>query len=119
MSRRTGPRSLASRIEESTAASKQKPDAQEPEIQMLRFQPLARHKHVEQFLGLSANTVDRLIREGGLRCIRLGPGALGFDLEAVSDWALRRRLQALKIQEEEQQTDKPIERSRKEIKAPS
>ena len=117
MSRRTGPRSLASRIEESTAASKQKPDAQEPEIQMLRFQPLARHKHVEQFLGLSANTVDRLIREEGLPCIRLGPGAIRFDLEAVREWALRRQLQALKIQEEEQQTDRPIERPRKEIKA--
>jgi len=60
-----------------------------------------------------------LIREEGLPCIRLGPGALRFDLEAVREWALRRQLQALKIQEEEQQTDKPIERPRKEIKAPS
>src|SRR5438128_101843 len=99
MSRRNGHRSLASSIEESTAAkSKHKP--QEPEIQSLGFQPLARHKHVEQFLDVSANTVDRLIREEGLPCIRLGPGAIRFDLEAVRAWALRRQLQPMKVEEE-------------------
>ena len=99
MSRRSGPRSLASRIDESTAAkSNHKP--QEPEVQALRFQPLARHKHVEQFLDVSANTVDRLIREEGLPCIRLGPGAIRFDLEAVRGWALRRQLQRVQVEEE-------------------
>ena len=91
-------------IEESAAASKQKPHLQEPEIQALRFQPLARHKHVEQFLGVSPNTVDRLIREEGLPCIRLGPGALRFDLDAVRGWALRRQLR-VEVEEEGQQTD--------------
>jgi hypothetical protein len=43
----------------------------EPEIQTLIFQPLAGHKHVEKF-DVSANTVDRLIRDEGLPVIRLG-----------------------------------------------
>jgi predicted DNA-binding transcriptional regulator AlpA len=109
MSRRTGPRSLASRIAEAMATSKQKSEPEEPRIEALRFQPLARHKHVEQFLGVSANTVDRLIREEGLPCIRLGPGALRFDLETVRGWALGRQLQPIKVEEEGSQTDESIE----------
>ena len=94
MSRRTpGPRSLASRIQESKSRQSQpehKP--QEPEIAPLTFQPFGRHKHIEKLLDVSPNTVDRLIREEGLPVIRLG-GTVRFDLEAVRTWALRRQLQ--------------------------
>jgi excisionase family DNA binding protein len=90
MSRGPGPRSLASKIQKPKTTHLTRHVA-EPEIQPCSFQPLGRHKHVEQLLDVSPNTVDRLIKEEGLPVIRLG-GTLRFDLEAVRAWALRRQL---------------------------
>jgi excisionase family DNA binding protein len=91
MKRGPGPRSLASRIQDSNSQQrKAEQSLVEPEVAPLVIQPLGRHKHVEKLLDVSPNTVDKLIKEG-LPAIRLG-GQLRFDLEAVRAWALRRQI---------------------------
>jgi len=94
----SGRPSLASRLNE----TKPRPRVAEPEpnVQPISIQPLGRHKHVQQFLGVSANTVDKFIREEGLPVIRLG-GTVRFDLEAVRAWALRRQIQKVRTEGQE------------------
>ena len=97
--RRRGPKSFASQLRRKPEPSPEP----EPDIQPLAITPLGRHEHVEKYFDVSANTIDRWIREEGLPVIRLG-GTVRFDLAEVRAWALRRQLQQTKSEGKAEET---------------